>query len=226
MKHIIFFIWFSLASLFIFSQRNSTLLREFNDIYDNTTTKILKTNPGTILIGPIIFTSEYRIVFEMPVYLNYGIQIGVSYLGENIFLKILDSDTTTIYGLPAKPNDMIVNGFRIQLSYKRYIFQKYFGYSPFGIYIGIHYSFSKAYITLKSLNLFKKHIYAVHENYNLITGYQLDINKFVFDSYLGIGYKNNFWAYRENYNSIQKIDGLYFNLPIKLLLGINIGYSF
>ncbi len=225
-----FFIFCILGLTFPFfaaSQRNASNLLTYGDkeIPAAQPSIILKTNPGTILIGPIAYTSEYRITFEMPTYLYYGIQIGVSYLGENIFLELTEHDTTTVYGLPARPYDLVVRGFRLQFTYKRYIFQKTFGYAPYGAYIALHYSFSKAYITFRQLNLYKEYIFAVHENYDLIAGYQFRILHFTFDMFSGAGYKNNFWGVKSG-GQIQEIEGLYLRIPVKFVIGFNVGYEF
>ncbi len=226
-KFFTFFILYLTFSLPAVSQQNNSLLTTYKskEVPLEQPSIILKTNPGTMLIGPIAYTSEYRIAFEIPTYLYYGIQIGVSYLGENLFLGLMEKDTTTVYGLPAKPYDLVVRGFRLQFTYKRYVFQKTFGYAPYGIYIALHYSFSKAYITFRPLNMYKEYIFAVHENYDLIAGYQFKISRFVFDLFSGVGYKNNFWGVKSG-GQVQEIEGLYLKIPVKLVLGFNLGYEF
>jgi hypothetical protein len=188
---------------------------------------ILKTNPGTILIGPIIFTSEYRLAAEFPVKLHNGVQVAVSYLGENIFLKLLNKDTT-LYGIKTKGVPYVVSGFRIQFSYKRYIFERFFGNAPYGVYVGLHYSFSRAKLTLEYLNLYNEYLFAVYENYDIIGGYQFHfLNKLAVYVFGGLGYKKNFYGVYDK-GKVQNLnaEGFFIDMPLKIVLGFNAGFEF
>ena len=188
---------------------------------------ILKTNPGTILMGPIFFTSEYRLAAEIPVKLHNGVQVAVSYLGKNILLSLFNKDTTQ-YGIPTKGVPIVVSGFRVQFTYKRYVFEKLFGNDPYGVYIALHYSFSKAKLTLDRLNLFREYIYAAFENYDVITGYQFKfLNKITVDLFAGLGYKNNLYGFFKN-GASQGVgyDDIFWDVPLKIVLGFNAGLDF
>jgi hypothetical protein len=229
MKTKIFFLlilFFLSIKTFAQNPRSNTLLNSgISEIPPEQPSIILKTNPGTAFIGPIVYTSEYRIAFEIPTYLYYGVQVSVSYLGENIFMELAEKDTTTIYGLPAHPYDLVARGFRLQFTYKRYIFQKLFGYAPYGLYLALHYSFAKAYITYRQLSLYNEYLFAVHENYDLLAGYQFKIYHFTLDMFTGLGYKNNFWAIKSS-GKTEEVEGIYLKIPIKFVIGFNIGYEF
>lgn len=228
MTKYIFVIFFFLSSL-VFSQEY--------DVFDATSLNylippeqpsiIVKTNPGTILMGPIFFTSEYRVAAEVPVNFHYGVQVAVSYLGKNIFLSLLNKDTTR-YGIPTKGTPIVVSGFRVQFTYKRYIFEDLFGNAPYGAYIGLHYSFSKAKLTVDRWNLFREYIYAAFENYDVITGYQFKfLNKITVDLFAGLGYKNNLYGFFKN-GAAQGIgyDDIFWDVPLKIVLGFNAGLDF
>jgi len=192
---------------------------------------ILKTNPGTILIGPIIYTSEYRIVAEVPVNVHYGVQVALSYLGKNLILSELLESDTVYNGLPVKNMLFYVSGFRFQLTYKRYILESLFGKAPFGMYVALHYSLSRAKITLDPYNLYRTFFLSHFENYDLVLGEQFNIKFFnwdnlVVDVFAGLGYKSNLFMLYDRGKPVSTSYKPYWQIPVKIVLGFNAGISF
>ena len=216
---IILFIFFLKINTFSQILNNKIDTNYFNKKIINGT---LKTNPTAILFGPMLFTNEYRFLYEIAMFRNQSIQIGISYLGKNLYMmalqKELNKNSTNKYKL-------IIRGYRFQFSYKYYFNDEY----PINWYVGAHYSYSFAKITTKALNKYDDYISAIYTNYSFIAGYQLRAgHRFVFDFFGGFGYRENIYLAKENNNiSILTLDNMYL-LPnnLKLLLGTNIGIIF
>ncbi len=226
-------IFFNITNNKVFSQIISNDTQTINTIANlpKQPSIILKTNPLTPLIGPIFYTSEYRLTAEIPVRINEGMQLSLSYLGKNLLIRLLEQDTT-MYGVKIKKGHFIISGVRFQFTYKRYILQKLFGKDPYGMYVAIHYSYSWAKFTIPYYNIYRQYIFAAYENYDIIGGYQFTMFNIplAVDLFAGFGYKNN--SYSVYYNNqgqqlnIPKELTPYLNIPIKIVIGFNIGYAF
>jgi hypothetical protein len=190
---------------------------------DNPANTIYKTNPLSIIYGPILYTAEYKLFIEQRVAAKQGIQLGFSYLGKNSMLRVMEQADTLM-----QQNNMkyTVNGFRIQLAYRFYLSKKF----PKGFYISPHFSYSKAKIKIKTNGVINHNYYAlaVYSNYNLLVGYQVHGGRVVFDFFTGLGFKNNNWSefYRNKHTPMDESNMYLLPEPIKISLGINVGFAF
>lgn len=191
LKRACLFISFCCLPFTLFAWQDSLLIKNKTNIQR----PILKSNPLPILWGPITvpadsgpgfpITSEYRLMYEVPVAPNQAIMVGVSFLGKNVFLKLFGLDTSQF----AKTlRNISINGFRIQGMYKYYITNKW--RAPRGIYIGPHVSYSYAILAPKqNANYYLKF---ENTNFNILMGAQCLLwDRIAIDVFSGLGYKNN-----------------------------------
>ncbi|OFX46744.1 MAG: hypothetical protein A2046_01170 [Bacteroidetes bacterium GWA2_30_7] len=197
-----------------------SLLKEYYK--ENPAKLIVKTNPLTILTGPIVLTSEYRLAFERVTLKKQSLQIEISYLGKGPLLRSLEKTDTTFLQNHTK---LKVNGFRLQFSYKIYFSKK----TLKGPYIAPHISISSVKFKNANQPQAGNFVQAIYKNYVIKGGYQFLINrKLAIDIFLGYGYKENSWDEVRNYkyNAIDETDLYYIREPIKIYLGFNIGLAF
>ena len=187
---------------------------------------IIKTNPLAILWGPIILTSEYRIMVEMPSSKNQSMQFGISYLGKSPIWSIVEKQTKTGY----HPLHFVMNGLSIQIANKFYFVRKKYG-SPFGFYIAPMVVYSNAHISLSKARAYRNtYIDATQFSANIIVGLQVGRRKrFTADVFGGLGYKKNTWIYHATTYRTGPYDtkdfGKFFNSPVKVTLGVNFGWA-
>jgi len=188
---------------------------------DEITTKplVIKINPLAILVGPIALTSEYRVVAEYATMPHQSIQIGLSYLGKNIFLDKLDTLS----------NYYNINGFRFQLSYRWYLKRLREHDKLLGIYLEPHFSISNAYLSipLASYN-YQEYLFS-YQNIALKTGLQFSIaNDLFLDVFMGLGYRENYLSneHTKEFEKLNYSDMMFYKGDLKIYLGFNIGYNF
>lgn len=199
-----------------------------------------------MLIGVMpIFTSEYRLLIEIPDGPTRSAQIGFSYLGKGLIIRLAENDT-----LKKNPNAIylrsVISGFRVQASYRFYFndWMHAIGlsdepiYAPRGFYLSPHVSYATAKVTYKFANQYDIYKRANHFNVNLLSGCQFTLfRKFSTDLFVGVGYKQNLW-YMRNQNIIKQVpppeeledfmknSPLRYSGPLKISLGINFGFCF
>lgn len=213
MKYIHFIIFFVLLNSTTYSQIKT---------YDTIPQTInIKCNPFTMFQGPILFTSEYRLGFEKPIATFSTIQVIGSYLGKAPYVYYFEAVNNI--------NDfLIIKGYRLQMEYKNYFMGRKYGTYPFeGFYWSINGSYAHATITNPYYRLKEQNISATYQYLALKLGYQYAHNNYTFDFYYGMGYKNINWHSNISNSgivSLNKKDFVPFDTPIKILLGLNIGY--
>lgn len=190
---------------------------------------VIKTNPLAILWGSIPLTAEYRVMIELTSSKNQSDQIGISYLGKSPVLELFEDSIENL-------DLLIVRGIRFQGAHKFYINRpggplglSYSEYAPHGFYISPHLSYSSVKFSTKAANSRDVFIKVTHFNANLLFGYQLIPGFWAFDIFAGLGYKKNNWIEHDQQNSINKNTsdfGKYYNSPVKLNLGFNVGVVF
>lgn len=184
---------------------------------------ILKTNPFTIVQGPIPFASEYRLAYEHVTSERGAIQISGSYLAKG-FMEVLAEASVS------PPVNLKIRGYRFQAEYKYYLIKRKDGLNaPRGIYIAPVFSYAHVKITDKS-NVLQDEYYAItYTNYCLKFGIQIIKKNLAFDPFIGLGYRNNIWQeHFNNTTSLMKKDDIpfYSDYPVKILLGFNAGWAF
>jgi hypothetical protein len=195
-----------------------------NGIFNITPHNIVKTNPSAIIVGPIVFASEYRIALENTTTRNQSLQFGVSFLSQNSILKSqYESDSLYI----VNNISLILRGYRIQFSYRFYLKDD----APKGLYLAPHLSYSFAKVFQKQKNYVNKDAYFkfVYSNFAGILGYQIIANRTVaIDIFGGVGLKyNTFDLFQNNKYEAQNKEDLYlFGETFKMYLGFNVGYAF
>ena len=213
---ILIFIVIKNISVFCQNDRKD-LIKEYNT--ENQAGIILKTNPFTLITGPIVYTSEYRLTIESVTFKKQSLQVGVSYLGKGPLLRTLENDTS------AHQDKLKVNGFRFQFSYKFYFSKK--------TLLGFYLSPTLSYSTVKFKNALQPQVgtfyHVIYENFGLLAGYQFLINKkLALDFFFGYGNKYNYWYEVRDfkYTDSDETNRYFIREPIKIYLGFNIGLAF
>ena len=186
---------------------------------------LIKTNPFAILWGPIPFTSEYKLIVEIPSSRKQSIQVGISYFRKSPLIALLESQTNSQYD-----PKLVISGLRLQIANKFYFIQKKHA-SPFGFFIAPHLSYSNAHISIGKSRAYRQSYYEItHFNINLLFGLQIGRGKKITSElFAGLGYKKNTWMYHSSTYKIAPIDitdlGNYYNSNFKFTLGFTIGYA-
>ena len=186
---------------------------------------VTKTNPYTPFWGPIILTSEYRIIQEFATNYHQSLQLGASYLNQSLFLLMYPDS----FYQPGQSH-YIFRGYRLQASYKFYLLKN--KPAPYGIYLSPHISYSTVKVSYKQVKITENYDQIKHLNINILFGYQIISRKgFSIDVFTGLGYKNDKWEYHNNNSSYTKISVT--NIPLytpnsnfKFTLGFNAGWAF
>jgi hypothetical protein len=184
---------------------------------------VIKTSPTAFLAGGVFpFTSEYRLMLEMTGSRKQSDELGISYLGKNVFLDpILRASG---YG------DVVfkVNGYRLQYAHKFYLVSRR-GYAPYGFFVGPLISYANAKVSI-GLNRYYKNVYYEfnHLNANIMIGVQTGkYTKLATEIYFGLGYRNNIVRYHYHNNTTIPIDtkdfGKLYNSHINAVFGLNVG---
>ncbi len=191
---------------------------------------VYKTNPFSILWGPIPYTAEYKIIRETAISPHSSFLIGISFLGKSPLLSQAEKANQNNGNGNSQPNEKLkVRGWRFQFAYRYYLGKRH---APRGFYCGPQLSYSYATITTASLSPRNIYLKGTHFNVNALVGYQVIIrDKVSFDFFFGLGYKKNKWV--EYYSptrvtvvhDFDDITPLY-DKPIKITLGINFGLAF
>jgi hypothetical protein len=189
---------------------------------------VLKTSPTAIAWGAIFppFTSEYRLVTEISSGKRQSEQLGISWLGVNIFWKMYEKAAK----VPA--SDYIkVGGWRVQYAHKFFWIGRRH-YAPFGFYVAPTVSYASARVAI-GLNRYYNQKYFEFRNFNIngIIGVQAGkTDRVTFDIYAGLGYKTNKVFYHVAPNKYLPYDtsdfGELYNSHLNGVFGINIGYAF
>lgn len=196
---------------------------------------VLKSNPFSIMWGPIPFTAEYKIGYEAVTGPKQSSQVMFSYLGKSPIFSLLESDLANQQGQDIK---LLFQGFRFQGSHRFFAHgleeALHLGtheYAPEGLYISPHISYSTVRISNKYLNSYDIYIRGSHFNINLNVGYQLFISdRLCVEGFAGLGYKRNWWQERFSSSVVQGIDtqefGALYNNPVRFSIGYTFGYAF
>ncbi len=183
----------------------------------------IKTNPFAMMLGPFIYTSEYRIAIENKTAQKQSVQIGFSYLGKNSLMKSIE-ENDSLY--KANNYKYAVRGFRLQFSYRFFLDEE----APRGAYFSPHVSFSNVNIMLRqNSNVYRdNYIKGTYINYAGLFGYQIIQNSVAFDIFMGFGYRDNRWVEVDNNQTfpIDDADLYYFKKNFKMYFGFNAGIAF
>ncbi len=233
------FIWFLFFGLAVKGQeKNANTYDSLKAANPQKIQTVFKTNPGAIFWGSIpLLTAEYRVIAETTNGINQSSQVGISYLGKSPYIKLFESDSA----INPRHEKLLISGFRIQGSY-RFFFNRWFEnfgltdgtlYSPCGFYLSPFISYSTAKITNNYFNTQGIFMMVTHYNINLLSGFQFFIfDNFSFDVFTGLGYKSNIWVQHLKNGVTKQVppddlkDIPFYNSPLKISLGINLGYGF
>ncbi len=184
---------------------------------------VIKTSPTALIMGGIVpFSSELRLLMEIASSRTQSEQVGVSYLFPSI-LFLADSSSLS--------QKLKVSGWRFQYAHKFYIIRKS-RYSPYGFYVAPLVSYATAHISPDRNSANNQEYYLFrHFNINAVAGIQIGkFHRVTMDSYFGFGYKiNNVFIHYAS-NKVVPYDteefGELYNMPLNVVFGINLGYSF
>jgi len=221
---------FSLTIVVLFScflsssQTKSTPVADFKRIY-------FKTNPFTILQGPIPFVGEYRLGLEFVGSNRLSYQFMGSYMNKSPFFAVsIFPDTARsqakLYEFP---------GYRAQAEVK-YYFMKFKSdktidraLNPSGMYVSGHFSYASA--TLKTKRFPVPSTEWTNLTFTARLGMQIIYkDDFGLDGFVGLGYKRN-EIFETDYQGnrirvpledyVEDFFGAYLASPIKFSLGFN-----
>ncbi len=131
---------------------------------------VIKTSPTALLYGGVLpFSSEYRIMVEMPSNRTQSEQIAFSIIGKNIIFNQVDKNTpnslTNRFGFK-------VSGWRLQYAHKFYLVNRRH-HSPYGFYVAPLISYTTINIAIGSNRFIKTAYYDIRQfNINGIIGIQ------------------------------------------------------
>ena len=182
----------------------------------------LKTNPLSMIQGPIFLCSEYRLCYERLIKPGQSMQVSVSYLGKSYYVILSEA-------MMDDPYHFKISGMRFTAEYRLFHTMLWGKKNALkGLYAAPYISWASAKISDDYSMTFNEYIKATYQNYCLKTGYQTIKGKFVLDFFVGIGYRNNVWTEHRNYNfSVLDNDDLeIFPGHLKLLAGFNAGMTF
>lgn len=185
-------------------------------------TGVLKTNPLTPFQGPILFTSEYRLSYELLIGMNQSLQLGISWLGKGCVLEIVEAGSSD-------PIRFIVKGARFQAEYRWYFLtDRIGGKAPEGVYLAPVYSRSQARITNVYFNTRDEYIQATYTHYALKIGHQWLERRICIDVFAGAGYRDISWLEHFNQTTTHHDPSEFLAYPgnLKLIMGFNLGYAF
>jgi hypothetical protein len=189
---------------------------------------IYKTNPFSMLWGPIPLTAEYKLICEAAFSPRSSFVVGVSYLGKSPLLSMAEkANRNNGNGTMQPAAELKVRGWRFQLAYRYYLGRRK---APRGFWCGPQLSWSNAIISTKSPNAAYDYLEATHFNLNALAGYQLIIrDKWAFDFFFGLGYKKNTWLehYAGKVTVIHDFDDIpFYGGPVKITMGTSFGMAF
>ena len=227
----LFFLLYSLTALAqpvktpVLNPENSEDLR---NLYPQRVRNVIKTNPLVMLWGSVLLTSEIRLMNELVTARKQSTQVGFSYYGKSPIWLLIENDTTLSGNATIK---LAIKGYRFQVQQKFYLNGK--GYSPKGFYVSPHLSYSSVRLSTKFFNQYDNFIRITQFDLNLLAGIQAIKSNFAFDFFWGVGYKKNLWTQFLSPNKISNTNppndtafGRFYNSPVKISLGFNIGAAF
>jgi hypothetical protein len=237
MKKILFFsLLMGLSSLLpaqVFDYIDSTELAHTRERRPLKKEIILKTNPGSIFIGHFFpLCSEYKLVAEAVVAQRGGLHTGVSYYAMSPWMRnVIDKDSN-MQLQQIKATDFVMRGIRFQLGYRFYLTdptadERTPAVAPQGFYLMPHYSYSVIEFKYKGGG-YREIFYL--QNITVNFGLQFILfEQFVFDVYLGGGYKRNTVYTDQSGRLVQNTTyaeevPLLFENPLKLNAGFMIGW--
>ncbi|MGZ4159123.1 MAG: hypothetical protein ACXVED_19325, partial [Bacteroidia bacterium] len=103
---------------------------------------VLKTSLSSFLWGDVPLTSEYRIMAEITSGRTQSEELGISYLGKNIFYGAIEK----LSHVPAI-STLKISGWRVQYIHKLYLVN-HRHHSPYGFYVAPVFSYTNAHIAL------------------------------------------------------------------------------
>ena len=235
MRAILIVIFIGLASMTLHAQYKplpNINIDSLEQEVKNSRQLYLKTNPLRVLIGPLLLSSEYRLLAECQINRNQSFEIGLSYINRGaLFEQFFDSAGTSL-------DEFVINGFRVQGGYRIYLFNNFFYKNKIrdtpngitGIYITPHASYMNMRISTKQAlrSGYYYNIFLVDANVK--AGVQLSFGKFILDSNIGVGYKQNdlYFVDPQSTTKENTPEGLefIFDSHLKLHLGLNMGWKF
>ncbi len=191
---------------------------------------LLKTNPFTVLVGPLFpFSSQYGLTAEIVHGVNQSSLISAAYLGKGLLVRAIQNSP----GMPANFDQWIFRGYRFQLAHRFYLLRdvKENKLAPSGFYIGPHASLASMKISEPFLNQFQSYLRGTEFNANLLLGVQLNFFGLYLDTNFGLGYKRNFWQETQG-NQTSNIPlqdlgyGPFYRSNLKIHVGFETGYAF
>lgn len=198
-------------------------------------TTVLKSNPFSILWGPIPFTAEYKLGYEITTSSKQSSQLSFSYLGKSPLFSVVESSFSAQQG---QDINFVFRGFRFQGSQRFWAhgFAENFGlggydFAPEGLYFAPHISYSTVTISNQFLNVYDVYLRGSHFNINLHMGYQLSLgDHLMVEAFAGLGYKRNWWVERLPAAGVRGVDteefGALYNSPMRFSVGYTIGWGF
>lgn len=186
-----------------------------------------KTNPFTVLQGPIPFTAEYRFGFEVVGSRRLSYQLVASYLNKSPLVRLAFQPTNQFTA-----RDIEFPGYRLQAQV-RYFVYKFQGEQklstimvPNGFYLALQSSYAAATLKLKSFAYPRQD----WTNFNVagLWGMQLMADDIIgIDFFFGLGYKRNTITEIDDRLQRTALDpraavSNFYGSPLKIYFGFNV----
>ncbi|HWB65176.1 MAG TPA: hypothetical protein VG603_16795 [Chitinophagales bacterium] len=205
------------------AQSDSTGFTGFKVVKSSETVGVLKVNPIPLLEGQIPVCGELRIEYEQMLAKRQSLTIGVSYNYPNFFLLAFGGNMHNHYG--SFYSNYSMRGARVMLGYRYYPLDE--DEAPEGFYFG-------PFISYNFVDFKDKHSkdYEIINYFDAcgIVGYQVMADKFSFDVFGGLGYRNNFVVNEQypfnRYYDRSVVSPFKWFEHVKIALQFNFGYVF
>ncbi len=189
---------------------------------------VYKTNPFSIMWGPIPYTAEYKLIRETAFSAHSSFVVGISFLGKSPLLSQAEKSNAGSSLNNSQGNTKLkVRGWRFQMAYRYYLGKRK---APRGFWCGPQVSWANVLISDKSSTAANDYLEATHFNVNALAGYQIIIrDKWAFDFFFGLGYKKNTWLehYAGKVTVIRDFNDIpLYGSPVKVTMGTSFGMAF
>ncbi|MCW5908887.1 MAG: DUF3575 domain-containing protein [Chitinophagales bacterium] len=184
---------------------------------------LIKFSPVPLFVGQIPICGEIRFTYERMIAHNHSLLLGGSYNYPNILLLmaslVTDSARTGF-------KSYSLRGGRVIFGYRFYPLRS--KEAPEGLYVGPYFSYNM--VKIKRRGGTDSYLMYNYLNVSIVTGYQLELrNGWYMDFMGGLGYRRNFSVFYDSRNdrfTKEEMDGIPVIKNIKLVLQVNVCYSF
>lgn len=184
---------------------------------------ILKTYPLRWFWGSTPLSGEYGLCLERKMNSRSSVQGSLAYSGKGLIMMSVEDLVTD----PGDPK-ITFSGYRAEFSYRLYLNKND---KLTGFYISPNLSYCMTRYSTKQARQQGSYIQAQHLDFSGVAGWQAVFDNLSFEVFTGLTYRQRHWSEKYTQTSFaiseEDIRDMYFiNSPVRLKLGISIGYVF